>query len=158
MMQEDRFYELEEREAICDLVFFTETSLIYIFFKHYIDEVFVFRVVQLARDYASRRYAFGKILKDHALHVQTLARMEVRLSGNIRLKVLSLSVPHFSLFANLQVETRAAFLLVMDVCRLLGREESGVATQLDTNLLRLLTPVVKLYTGKQVNSYQCVIC
>lgn len=42
--------------------------------------MFVFRVVQLARDYASRRSAFGKILKDHALHVQTLARMEVRLS------------------------------------------------------------------------------
>lgn len=43
--------------------------------------------------------------------------------------------------------------MVMDVCRLLGREESGIATQLDANLLRLLTPVVKLYTGKQVNSF-----
>jgi len=49
------------------------------------------------------------------------------------------------------VETRGAFLLVMDVCRLLGREESGVATELDAHLLRLLTPVVKLYTGKQVS-------
>lgn len=81
------------------------------------------RVVQLARDYATRRRAFGKFLKDHPLHMQTLARMEV--------------------------ETRAAFLLVMDVCRLLGREETGIATELDTHLLRLLTPVVKLYTGKQ---------
>lgn len=36
------------------------------------------RVVQLARDYATRRTAFGKLLKDHALHTQTLARMEVR--------------------------------------------------------------------------------
>nr|XP_043881155.1 acyl-CoA dehydrogenase family member 11-like [Solea senegalensis] len=81
------------------------------------------RVVQLSRDYATRRSAFGKVLKDHPLHMQTLARMEV--------------------------ETRGAFLLVMDVCRLLGREESGIATQLDTYLLRLLTPVVKLYTGKQ---------
>ncbi|XP_061762429.1 acyl-CoA dehydrogenase family member 11-like [Nerophis ophidion] len=81
------------------------------------------RVVQLARDYATRRTAFAKLLKDHPLHMQTLARMEV--------------------------ETRGAFLLVMDVCRLLGREESGVATQLDAHLLRLLTPVVKLYTGKQ---------
>lgn len=81
------------------------------------------RVVQLARDYATRRRAFGKLLKDHPLHMQTLARMEV--------------------------ETRAAFLLVMDVCRLLGREETGVATELDSLLLRLLTPVVKLYTGKQ---------
>ncbi|XP_072244110.1 acyl-CoA dehydrogenase family member 11-like isoform X2 [Leuresthes tenuis] len=81
------------------------------------------RVLQLARDYATRRTAFGKPLKDHPLHMQTLARMEV--------------------------ETRGAFLLVMDVCRLLGREESGLASQLDANLLRLLTPVVKLYTGKQ---------
>lgn len=81
------------------------------------------RVLQMARDYATRRTAFGKLLKDHPLHMQTLARMEV--------------------------ETRAAFLLVMDVCRLLGREESGLASQLDVHLLRLLTPVVKLYTGKQ---------
>lgn len=81
------------------------------------------RVLQLARDYATRRTAFGKLLKDHPLHMQTLARMEV--------------------------ESRGAFLLVMDVCRLLGREESGVATEHDAHLLRLLTPVVKLYTGKQ---------
>ncbi|XP_076006967.1 acyl-CoA dehydrogenase family member 11 [Genypterus blacodes] len=81
------------------------------------------RVVQLAGDYASRRTAFGKLLRDHPLHMQTLARMEV--------------------------ETRGAFLLLMDVCRLLGREETGIASQLETHLLRLLTPVVKLYTGKQ---------
>lgn len=81
------------------------------------------RVLQLARDYGTRRTAFGKLLKDHPLHMQTLARMEV--------------------------ESRGAFLLVMDVCRLLGREESGVATEHDAHLLRLLTPVVKLYTGKQ---------
>ncbi|XP_077418704.1 acyl-CoA dehydrogenase family member 11 [Vanacampus margaritifer] len=81
------------------------------------------RVVQLARDYATRRTAFGKLLKEHPLHMQTLARMEV--------------------------ETRGAFLLVMDVCRLMGREESGIATEFETHLLRLLTPVVKLYTGKQ---------
>lgn len=62
-------------------------------------------------------------------------------------------MPHLCLLLPVrgQVETRGAFLLVMDVCRLLGREESGVATQLDTHLLRLLTPVVKLYTGKQVH-------
>lgn len=81
------------------------------------------RVVQLARDYATRRTVFGKLLKDHPLHMQTLSRMEV--------------------------ESRGAFLLMMDVCRLLGREECDVATQLDSHLLRLLTPVVKLYTGKQ---------
>ncbi|XP_029618965.1 acyl-CoA dehydrogenase family member 11 [Salmo trutta] len=81
------------------------------------------RVLQLARDYATRRSAFGKLLRDHPLHMQTLARMEV--------------------------ETRGAFLLVMEVCRLIGREETGHASQLETHLLRLLTPVAKLYTGKQ---------
>ncbi|CAB1322021.1 unnamed protein product [Coregonus sp. 'balchen'] len=81
------------------------------------------RVLQLARDYATRRSAFGKLLRDHPLHMQTLARMEV--------------------------ETRGAFLLVMEVCRLIGREETGHASQLEIHLLRLLTPVAKLYTGKQ---------
>uniref|UniRef100_A0A3P8WHU1 Acyl-CoA dehydrogenase family member 11-like n=1 Tax=Cynoglossus semilaevis TaxID=244447 RepID=A0A3P8WHU1_CYNSE len=51
--------------------------------------------------------------------------------------------------ARMEVETRGAFLLVMEVCRLLGREESGVSSELDSYLLRLLTPVVKLYTAKQ---------
>uniref|UniRef100_A0A3B3HQ85 Acyl-CoA dehydrogenase family, member 11 n=1 Tax=Oryzias latipes TaxID=8090 RepID=A0A3B3HQ85_ORYLA len=86
------------------------------------------RQYSLARDFAARRTAFGKLLKDHPLHMQTLSRMEV--------------------------ETRAAFLLAMDVGRLLGREESGLASQQDAHLLRLLTPVVKLYTGKQV----CSLC
>ncbi|XP_030225753.1 acyl-CoA dehydrogenase family member 11 isoform X2 [Gadus morhua] len=81
------------------------------------------RVVQLARDYATRRSAFGRRLQDHPLHLQTLARMEV--------------------------EARAAFLLVMEVSRLLGREETGVASPLDRHLLRLLTPVLKLYSAKQ---------
>ncbi|KAJ8005680.1 hypothetical protein DPEC_G00120440 [Dallia pectoralis] len=81
------------------------------------------RILQLARDYARHRSVFGKPLKSHPLHIQTLTRMEV--------------------------ETRGAFLLVMDICRLIGREETGQASQLDAHLLRLLTPVAKLYTGKQ---------
>ncbi|XP_076838590.1 acyl-CoA dehydrogenase family member 11 isoform X2 [Brachyhypopomus gauderio] len=81
------------------------------------------RITQLSRDYSTKRSVFGKLLKDHSLHIQTLTRLEV--------------------------ETRAAFLLMMEVCRLLGREETGVATERDTHLLRLLTPVAKLYTGKQ---------
>lgn len=76
MKKDARFYKFEKKEAIYDLVF--EYDII--------DKVFAYRVVQLARDYANRRTAFGKILKDHALHVQTLARMEVRLGINIKLK------------------------------------------------------------------------
>ncbi|XP_030635679.1 acyl-CoA dehydrogenase family member 11 [Chanos chanos] len=81
------------------------------------------RIVQLSREYATKRFVFGKFLKDHPLHVQTMARMEV--------------------------QTRAGFLLMMEVCRLLGREETGSASHTELHLLRLLTPVAKLYTGKQ---------
>ncbi|KAG9354429.1 hypothetical protein JZ751_001138 [Albula glossodonta] len=81
------------------------------------------RIIQMGREYATKRIVFGKFLNGHPLHVQTMARMEV--------------------------ETRGAFLLLMEVCRLLGREESRLASELDLHLLRLLTPVAKLYTGKQ---------
>ncbi|XP_058014751.1 acyl-CoA dehydrogenase family member 11-like isoform X2 [Ahaetulla prasina] len=81
------------------------------------------RMVDLARDYATKRVAFGKPLKDHPLHMQTLARMEV--------------------------QSQAAFLLVMEVARLLGLEETKVATEQEKHLLRLLTPLTKLYTAKQ---------
>lgn len=84
------------------------------------------RIIQLGREYATKRSVFGKLLKDHPLHVQTLSRLEV--------------------------ETRAAFLLMMELCQLLGRDETGTATERDTHLLRLLTPVAKLYTGKQAVS------
>ncbi|KAK7087897.1 acyl-CoA dehydrogenase family member 11-like [Littorina saxatilis] len=81
------------------------------------------RMVNLARDYSTRRQAFGSVLTDYPVHVQTLARMEV--------------------------EARGATLLVLEVARLLGREETGIATETETQLMRLLVPVMKLYTGKQ---------
>lgn len=81
------------------------------------------RITHLSREYASKRSVFGKLLKDHRLHMQTLCRMEV--------------------------ESRAAFLLSMEVCRLLGREECGSANERESLLLRLLTPIAKLYTAKQ---------
>ncbi|XP_075773148.1 acyl-CoA dehydrogenase family member 11-like isoform X3 [Pelodiscus sinensis] len=81
------------------------------------------RVISLAREYAGKRLAFGKLLKDHPLHMQTLARLEV--------------------------ETRGAFLLLMETARLLGLEETKLASERDLHLLRLLMPVAKLYTGKQ---------
>ena len=34
--------------------------------------------MNLARDYSTRREAFGNVLKDYPLHIQTLARMEAR--------------------------------------------------------------------------------
>uniref|UniRef100_A0A8C5LVP1 Acyl-CoA dehydrogenase n=1 Tax=Leptobrachium leishanense TaxID=445787 RepID=A0A8C5LVP1_9ANUR len=81
------------------------------------------RVINLGRDYAAKRFVFGKHLKDHPLHIQTMARMEV--------------------------EARGAFLILMEVARLLGLEETDMASEQDQHLLRLLTPLAKLYTGKQ---------
>ena len=56
----------------------------------------------MARDYSTRRKAFGKILENYPLHVQTLARMEV--------------------------EVRAATLLLLEISRYLGREDVGTAS------------------------------
>ncbi|NXV78760.1 ACD11 dehydrogenase, partial [Atlantisia rogersi] len=84
------------------------------------------RMIGLSREYARRRVAFGKHLKDHPLHMQTLARMEV--------------------------QARGAFLLLMEIVRLLGLVETNLASQEDQLLLRLLIPVAKLYTGKQASA------
>ena len=81
------------------------------------------RAIALATDYASRRSAFGKPLAQLPLHVETLAGM--------------------------QLELRAAFLLAFRVVELLGKEESGEATDSELRLLRFLIPVAKLYTAKR---------
>lgn len=49
-----------------------------------------------------------------------------------------------------QVQVRGAFLLLMEIARLLGLAETNLASEQDQLLLRLLIPVAKLYTGKQV--------
>jgi hypothetical protein len=67
---------------------------------------------------------FGKSLSEQPLHARTLAQMEVEGRGNL----------HF----------------VLDMARLLGKSEVGESTAEDELLLRLLTPVCKLYTAKQV--------
>ena len=81
------------------------------------------RAIALARDYATRRVAFGKPLSAHPLHTETLAALEM--------------------------EWRAGFLLAFHVAELLGRQECGTATPEDLARLRLLIPVAKLYTAKQ---------
>ena len=77
----------------------------------------------LAQDYASRRRAFGATLAEHPLHRETLAELEAVAAG--------------------------AFLLTFFVIELLGREEAGLLDEDEKSLLRLLTPIVKLATGKQ---------
>jgi len=79
--------------------------------------------VALTRDYANKREAFGAALIDKPLHVDTMA--------------------------DLVAETRGAFLLAFRVVELLGRIESGEATDAEQLVSRLLTPIGKLATGKQ---------
>jgi alkylation response protein AidB-like acyl-CoA dehydrogenase len=81
------------------------------------------RALDLARDYASKRAAFGAPLSQKPLHVETLADIEALYAG--------------------------AFLLTFRVVELLGREENGALSEGEDGLLRLLTPIAKLTTGKQ---------
>ncbi len=81
------------------------------------------RAVALCRDYATRRRAFGALLADKPLHVDTVAGMAA--------------------------EQEAAFHLAFRAAELLGRLEGGSATGDEEKLFRLLTPIVKLTTAKQ---------
>ena len=80
------------------------------------------RCIALTRDYANRRVVFGKPLAEQPLFQDTLAGM--------------------------QAEFEAAFHLVFFVTELLGRAQAGQADEAQQNLLRLLTPLAKLWTGK----------
>lgn len=81
------------------------------------------RGLALAFDYAGKRVAFGSTLAEKALHVDTLM--------------------------GLQAEAEAAFHLAFYVAELTGRSEAGEISEGDGQLLRLLTPVMKLTTAKQ---------
>jgi putative acyl-CoA dehydrogenase len=81
------------------------------------------RGIDLAVDYAHKRKAFGKLLIEQPLHKITLHDMEMTWAG--------------------------CFHFVMKSVELLGKEELGEATDAERSLLRVLTPLVKLYTGKQ---------
>ena len=81
------------------------------------------RAVSLAKDYAQKRIAFGAPLSEKPLHVDTLAAMEAEAEG--------------------------AFHITFRAVELLGKEEAGEITEDESRLLRLLTPLVKLTTGKQ---------
>lgn len=82
------------------------------------------RSIALALDYARKRMAFGGRLLDKPLHLDTLATM--------------------------QADTEAAFQLAFFVAELNGLNETREINEEQTLLLRLLTPVMKLTTGKQV--------
>ena len=84
---------------------------------------FMRRGLALARSYAARREAFGAPLAKQPLHADTLAALEA--------------------------ETWGAFLMTFLLVELAGRAESGQIDDQQRALLRLVTPLTKLITGKQ---------
>lgn len=81
------------------------------------------RGISLAIDYSKKRTAFGKTIINHGLHAETLA--------------------------DLQVRFEASFLMTFHSTLLLGKEELKTATEIESGTLRLLIPLVKLYTAKE---------
>jgi alkylation response protein AidB-like acyl-CoA dehydrogenase len=81
------------------------------------------RGLALARDYARKRVAFGAPLAEKPLHADTLAGIQAELEG--------------------------AFHLTFRCVELLGREETGVQSARDADVLRILTPLCKLTTARQ---------
>jgi alkylation response protein AidB-like acyl-CoA dehydrogenase len=84
---------------------------------------FMRRGLALARSYARQRKAFGQPLEQLPLHADTLAGLEA--------------------------ETWGAFLMAFLLVELNGRLERGEIDDEQRTLLRLLTPLTKLVTGKQ---------
>jgi alkylation response protein AidB-like acyl-CoA dehydrogenase len=80
------------------------------------------RAIDLAKDYAHRRKAFGKKIIDLPLHLRTLTDLELRMRGCLH--------------------------LVFYVADLLGKDECGTDPEA-APILRLLTPVTKLFTAKE---------
>jgi alkylation response protein AidB-like acyl-CoA dehydrogenase len=81
------------------------------------------RTLALARDYAKKRIAFGAPLAQKPLHIDTLASMHAEYEG--------------------------AFLMAFRAIELIGKDEAGEISETESQLLRLLTPLAKLTTGKQ---------
>lgn len=88
---------------------------------------FMRRGMALAQDYAQKRSAFGSLLNQKPLHVDTLA--------------------------GLQAEYAGAFLLTFYLIELLGLDETGRSTPQQRQLLRLLTSITKLTTARQAVSH-----
>jgi alkylation response protein AidB-like acyl-CoA dehydrogenase len=80
------------------------------------------RALELMRDYSSRRETFGRSLEDHVLHAGAFVEQEMK--------------------------ALAGFLLTFELVHLLGKEECGRGTPEESAILRLMTPVCKLFTAR----------
>jgi alkylation response protein AidB-like acyl-CoA dehydrogenase len=84
---------------------------------------YMHKAVTWAERYSWTRHAFGKPLAAHPLHALTLSQ--------------------------LRATTTAAMLLAFETASLLGRMETGIATETQQKRLRALVPIAKLLTAKQ---------
>lgn len=85
------------------------------------------RAFALCKAYSSNREAFGQKIENHVLHRKSLREMEIAYQSNT--------------------------MLALFLTQLLGKEDCNVATETEKSLLRLLTPVAKLFTAKQAIQY-----
>ncbi len=90
------------------------------------------RGVALARNFASKRVAFGAPLSEKPLHLETLA--------------------------DLAAEQQASCFVALHVAGLLGREEAGELDDAGAAILRLSTPIAKLLTAKQAVAGTSEVC
>lgn len=84
------------------------------------------RGLQLATAYSYERRAFGRLIAEQPLHLETLADLRARYAAVVE--------------------------LVFHTVGLLGREECGMASPDESASLRLLTPLTKLYTAREAIS------
>lgn len=80
------------------------------------------RAIALASDYSTKRFAFKKNIADHVLFKEVMSDAYVELEGSVQ--------------------------FIMHIALLLGKEETKKASADEEALLRLLTPLAKLFTGK----------
>jgi alkylation response protein AidB-like acyl-CoA dehydrogenase len=80
------------------------------------------RGLELLSSYGQERQVFGQQLSKQPLFISSLFKEELR--------------------------SLASFLLTFRTAELLGKDETRTASPLESDLLRLLTPITKLFTGK----------
>jgi alkylation response protein AidB-like acyl-CoA dehydrogenase len=85
------------------------------------------RAYALSKAYSSQREAFGQLIENHVLHKKSLREMEMAYQSNT--------------------------MLALYLAQLLGKEDCNTALESEKELLRLLTPIAKLYTAKQSIKY-----
>ncbi|KAI9184222.1 hypothetical protein H9P43_003323 [Blastocladiella emersonii ATCC 22665] len=94
------------------------------------------RVLAIAHDYAGKRQVFGKLLKDQPLHFTTLRQVEVETRGNV-------------LFAFYVASLQGRAEYPESGATAAANEFDGLTSGEAAQVLRFLTPILKLFTGKR---------